>query len=134
MTLPGAQDVLAQKVLTDISMSWQHLPPVGQRASQVLGILSDLQCNGAGRRFKHMMWTSHVQQPGEMRGKASNVDWAAREAHVEFGRLGAHCKGTLWSGHHGLLHGGQAAHSWLAMRNGCGLRHSVQGRTVCGAQ
>ena len=40
------------------------------------------------RRFKHMLWTSHVPQPGEMRGKASNVDWAAREAHAEFCRLG----------------------------------------------
>jgi hypothetical protein len=34
------------------------------------------------------MSTSHRQQPGEMRGKASNVDWAAREAVLEFRRLG----------------------------------------------
>ena len=73
-------------------------PDLGQRAPQVLGVLSDSQCVGGRRRFKHMMWTSHVQQPGEMRGKASNVDWAAREAHMEFGRLGARHKGTLWFG------------------------------------
>ena len=35
-----------------------------------------------------MIWTSHRQQPGEMRGKASNVDWAAREAVVTFRQLG----------------------------------------------
>ena len=34
------------------------------------------------------MWTSHRQKLGEMRGKASNVDWAAREAAKEFKRLG----------------------------------------------
>lgn len=34
------------------------------------------------------MWTSHRQKLGEMRGKASNVDWAAREAAKEFRRLG----------------------------------------------
>ena len=39
-------------------------------------------------RFKHLMWTSHRQKLGEMRGKASNVDWAAREASQEFRRLG----------------------------------------------
>jgi hypothetical protein len=44
-----------------------------------------------------MMWTSHRQQPGEMRGKASNVDWAAREALGEFRQLGAHPALQLWS-------------------------------------
>ena len=39
-------------------------------------------------RFKHILWTSHRQKLGEMRGKASNVDWAAREAAKEFQRLG----------------------------------------------
>ncbi len=39
-------------------------------------------------RFKHILWTSHRQKLGEMRGKASNVDWAAREAAKEFKRLG----------------------------------------------
>ncbi|CAL5225244.1 g8034 [Coccomyxa viridis] len=38
-------------------------------------------------RFKHILWTSHRQKLGEMRGKASNVDWAAREAAKEFKRL-----------------------------------------------
>lgn len=40
-------------------------------------------------RFKHIIWTSHRQQPGEMRGKASNVDWAARAALLEFRLMGA---------------------------------------------
>ncbi|BDA40466.1 hypothetical protein COCOBI_01-1190 [Coccomyxa sp. Obi] len=38
--------------------------------------------------FQHIMWTSHRQQPGEMRGKASNVDWAARGALLEFRLMG----------------------------------------------
>ena len=43
-------------------------------------------------RFKHIMWTSHRQKLGEMRGKASNVDWAAREGAKEFRRLGKHAE------------------------------------------
>jgi hypothetical protein len=47
-------------------------------------------------RFKHIMWTSHKQQPGEMRGKASNVDWAARGALLEFRLLGVHLHQADW--------------------------------------
>ncbi len=46
-------------------------------------------------RFKHIMWTSHRQKLGEMRGKASNVDWAAREGAKEFRRLGKHAAPSL---------------------------------------
>ena len=61
-----------------------------------LGSVADLHCycwmygliGAAFGRFRHIMWTSHRQKLGEMRGKASNVDWAAREGAKEFRRLG----------------------------------------------
>ncbi|KAK9843528.1 hypothetical protein WJX81_007436 [Elliptochloris bilobata] len=39
-------------------------------------------------RFRHMMWASHPRLEGEMPGKASNVDWAARSACSHFREVG----------------------------------------------
>ena len=36
-----------------------------------------------------MMWSSHPRLEGEMPGKASNVDWAARSACSHFREVGA---------------------------------------------
>ena len=36
-----------------------------------------------------MMWSSHPRLEGEMPGKASNVDWAARSACSHFREIGA---------------------------------------------
>ena len=74
-------------------MPQQHptVPPsltTQQDPCDVHDLLStDLTVSYLGR-FKHILWTSHRQKLGEMRGKASNVDWAAREAAKEFKRLG----------------------------------------------
>ncbi len=42
-------------------------------------------------RFRHMMWSAHPRLEGEMPGKASNVDWAARAACHHLRELGARC-------------------------------------------
>ena len=57
-------------------------------ALMLASMVRKLSC-GCATRFRHMMWSSHPRLEGEMPGKASNVDWAARSACSHFRELGA---------------------------------------------